>query len=492
MAASLDRLTISPNGKTLAGGDGTGTIKIYDFETLQFLYQIQMQGDSLTAIAFTSDNLRIIDTRGTQSNVWEPLVLVNQDSDSNASEPSDSVRQVKDDTELPMCDQSSSITVLHCCEESGIAFCGRSNGRVDTCKLDDPENTMRNIYKYRGSFTSITCLDWAYKPRITISADSSGRFRVMRITTGSRREWGAEPLFEAKLEQGCAVNQVLVDPTGSLILVSSSEADSVWSVSSKQRVASTTARKRTMWKWFTRPSMPSQLILVEEDTVKLFIWSDLTQITISYESLAPLSGDTIEPVGNVDTDAISIDSNGDDLVFLQRTPPSQCSIQEMTSKIIATKVCVLDLSTLLPPDLNPSITASPSGPSLLESFALHPARSASSSSGPFALHPVRSRSRSTRNVAEIPDVDYIIGTVKRFQNSYLLFISRTGWVCSVELGSVVMGSFQKHFFIPSVWRTVNSSFISRVRRNEDLVFVHNGGIIVVKNGLDTGEHVSFF
>lgn len=461
MTAGLDRLTISPNGKTLAGGDGIGTIKIYDFETLQFLHQIQMQEDSITSITFTSDNLRIIDVRGTQSNVWEPLALMSQDSDSHASEPSDSVRQAIDDIEVPVFDQSSSITVLHCCEESGIAFCGRSNGRVDTCKLDDPENTMRNIYKHRGSFTSVTSIDWAYKPRVAISVDSSGHFRVMQITTGARGERSAELLFEAKLEQGCAISQVLVDPTGSLVLVSSSESDSVWSVSSKQRVALMTARKRITWKWFARPSMPSQLLLVEEDVVKLFNWSDLTQLAISDDSLTSLRGDASASEGNVDTDAISIASKGDDLVFAQRVPPSQRSLKVMSPKIITTNVYVFDLSTLRP-------------------SALHPARSTSPSSS------------STRNVAEIPDVDYIIGTVERFNTSYLLFISRKGWVCSVELGGVLMDAFQKHFFIPSVWRTANSSFISKVRQNEDIVFVHNGGIIVVKNGLDIGEHVSSF
>jgi WD40 repeat protein len=74
--AGLDRIALSPNGKTLAGSDGTGGIKIYDFETLQFLQRIPIQGDPITSLAFTSDNVRIIDVRGMQANVWEPSVLV--------------------------------------------------------------------------------------------------------------------------------------------------------------------------------------------------------------------------------------------------------------------------------------------------------------------------------------------------------------------------------------------------------------------------------
>jgi hypothetical protein len=124
----------------------------FPLSDILFLYRIHIQGDIDTSLAFTSNSLRMVDVRDTQSNAWEPLVLVSQDSDSNGSEPSDSVliRQAPDDIEVPVLDQSSSITALYCCEESGIAFCGRSNGRVDTCKLHNPENTMRNVYKYRG------------------------------------------------------------------------------------------------------------------------------------------------------------------------------------------------------------------------------------------------------------------------------------------------------------------------------------------------------
>lgn len=74
------------------------------------------------------------------------MVLANRDSDSNASEANDSTNQAADESEVPIIDQSTSITVLCCCKDRGIAFCGRANGIVDTCELEDPTSTMRNIY----------------------------------------------------------------------------------------------------------------------------------------------------------------------------------------------------------------------------------------------------------------------------------------------------------------------------------------------------------
>ncbi|KAL5413298.1 hypothetical protein PMIN04_009503 [Paraphaeosphaeria minitans] len=534
-SAGLDKMAIAPNGKTVAGSDGVGGIKIFDFETLQFLHRIQVEGDPVAYLAFTSDSLRIVDAKGTQANVWEPLILMGQDSDSHASEPSDSVHQILDDVQDSISDQSTDITTLYCCEQSGIAFCGRDNGRVDTCNLDDPENTMRNLYKHKGSFTSVTSIDWTYRARTAASADSSGTFRVMKITTGSRREWGAELLLEAKLEQGRAINQILVHPEGSFVLISSSESDSVWSISEKKRVATLTGRQRMAWKWFIRPSTPSQLLLFEDKVLKLFNWSDLSHIAGSEDALPPVQIERRASNESTDLDAISISSEGDDLVFVQKLQATQRAVHTMASRnATTTKIHLFDISSLgttdptgissspmLSPGMSPSMppSISPSmSPSMSSQWNAYQSSSADSPSydpplltNPFSLNnpatPPRmtsfasgnsmptARRSSTRNVANIPDVESIFGTVKKFNWWHLVFLSKTGWVCSVEIsggGRRILDTFQKHFFIPSVWRTGNSSLLAKVRRSQDIILVHHNRVIVIKNGLDDGEHVNFF
>lgn len=462
ITANHDTIAISPNGRTVAGGEGTGSIKIYDSETLHFLHRIQVKGDPLQSLVFTTDNLRLIDIRGAQFNVWEAAVLVSQDSYSNASEPSGSVHQATEDMEGPIVDQSSEITSLYCCEENGIAFVGRSDGRVDTCSLDDPEPTMRNLYKHRGGFTGVTCFDWVHTPRIAISADSSGHFRVMQITTGTRREWSAHPLLEAKSEQGCAIRQVLLDPSGSFALISTSESDSLWSILRKERIAHITGRRRVAWKWFVRASRPSELLLVEENIVKLFGWADLNEHNVFDNiSLSTLQRGSAGSVGSIDADAISIASGGNELVVTQKVTHSRGELRLVTATtdVRTTRVHVLDLSMLEP--VSPSVVLPP-GSGL-----------------------------PTTYLSDIPNVDQIIGTVKRFNVWCLLFLSRGGWVCSIELSKNALGdTFQRHFFIPSVWRTGNMNFIARPRRNQDIVFVHNDGLMVVKNGLHIGEYVS--
>ena len=507
--SSVTKIAVAINGKTFIGSDGNGDIKIFDFETLQLLHSIQVQGDPVSSLTLTSNSLRIIDSRGTQANVWEPLVLFSQDSESHSSEPSGSVDQIVDDFVESVVDQSTTITSLHCCEQSDMAFCGRNDGRVDICNLDDPEKTMRNLYRHRGTFTSVICIDWSPKARITASADSAGNFRVMQITTGSRREWGADLLIEARLGQGCIISQILVHPNGSLVLVSSSESDSVWSVSDKKRVGVLKGRKRTAWKWFVRPFAPSQLLLFEDKVLRLFKWEDLSPIAASEDPVLPIKAEERTLEDQADTDAISISSEGDDLVLTQRLQSVQQKIQVIPSQYATrTKVHVFDLTTLDPgssstPKLSfntvsqpPFFLKSESSPYLTSPFLSTAASNPLPESSSIAKSRTASSQWSTlRRVADIPDVESMIGTVKRFDWWHLVFLSKSGWVCSVEIcggGRKVLHTFQRHFFVPSVWRTGNSPLISKVRRNHDIVFVHQSGVIIVKNGLDNGEHVPFF
>jgi WD40 repeat protein len=63
-------MACSPDGHTLATGNNTGTIQIYDFETLTMIYKLVASDYSIKSLKFSSDGLRLIDIRGSQCNVW--------------------------------------------------------------------------------------------------------------------------------------------------------------------------------------------------------------------------------------------------------------------------------------------------------------------------------------------------------------------------------------------------------------------------------------
>jgi len=159
--------------------DGAGGIEIMDLETLQLLHSLHWQNDVVTALVFTSNSLRIVGVGGTLASVWKPSALINQDTDSVRSDSSEWVLDMEGVTGHASAYRTATTTALYCCDEHSIGFCGRNTSTVDICTLNDPENTMTQLYRHRGTFTSDTLIDWAYKPHLVISADSSNCFRVM-------------------------------------------------------------------------------------------------------------------------------------------------------------------------------------------------------------------------------------------------------------------------------------------------------------------------
>ncbi|KAF5696237.1 wd40 repeat protein [Fusarium globosum] len=258
-----------------------------------------------------------------------------------------------------------------------------------------------------------------------------------------------------------------------------------------QMVASLTSRNRVTWKWFVRPSSPPQLLLFEDGMMKLYDWANLSELASAEAPIIPtiLGRRDSGPGALNDADAISMSSEGDDLVFVEKLQPTHKDLQIMPSLSQSnTKIHVFDLSFLeAHATLSSRTPAHFSSTASTRSSSAPPRRIQSLSHhspppqlhNPFSTTPLESppnvppfhaagslssahRRSSVRNVADVPNVERIVGTVKRFNSWFLVFISREGWVCSVELGgSKVLDTFEKHFFVPTVWRTANSTLITR-------------------------------
>ena len=163
-------------------------------------------------------------------------------------------------------------------------------------------------------------------------------------------------------------------------------------------------------------------------------------------SLNPPSLTSEQTHDRLDVDSVSIISKSNNLVF---THNSQLSHGPGESN--STRISVLDLS-LLSNNINSKL---PSTPSLI------------------------------RHTADIPNIEMTLGTLRKSDSSYLLFISTTGWICSVKLDDTPSaGDIQKYFFIPSIWRSGNSGMRARIMKDHSIVFVHNEEIVIVRDGLE--------
>ena len=95
----------------------------------------------------------------------------------------------------------------------------------------------------------------------------------------------------------------------------------------------------------------------------------------------------------------------------------------------------------------------------------------------------------TYQVPGRPEVDVIIGMVKNnFGTLSLVFLSRSGWICSVDLEITTAGDmFRRHFFIPQAWLSRGTKLIARVTEKKDIVFACGEELAVVQNGLENVE-----
>ena len=114
----------------MVAGDAAANVQLYDFEILQSLYHITFPGDSVTAMVFSSDNLRLLDIRGARANVWEPSALVREDVDHRFSERSDSAAVAVVEGSIALHEERFVINTMLPRRNGVTAICGRNNGVV--------------------------------------------------------------------------------------------------------------------------------------------------------------------------------------------------------------------------------------------------------------------------------------------------------------------------------------------------------------------------
>jgi hypothetical protein len=79
-------LVSSPDGRTLATAGNQGDVQLFDFETLKLLYRISLDGYVIKDLAFSADSRRLLDIRGSQCQIWDPMALARQDIDDGSSD----------------------------------------------------------------------------------------------------------------------------------------------------------------------------------------------------------------------------------------------------------------------------------------------------------------------------------------------------------------------------------------------------------------------
>ena len=449
-------LAVSPDGRTLAGGDSSGCVRLFDFETLQLLYRVAQSNDGVAALAFTGDSLRLIDLRGAQTNVWEPSALIrNWDyvDDDRSEMSSEAALPIHQGLGMSPVDQYGEITTMKPAYTDSLAICGRSSGSLGVCELGSAGPAYQELYKHKGAFMTILSLDWNEAQQTIATVDVSSRFKVMRLSKStSNRVTVLEELLDAQLDFGHVVSQLLISPDGSSLLVSSATTDFLWSLRNKVLVASQKVEKRSSWRWFTHPQNPEEVILIEDSTLQSFPWAMPGTFSKVGEVRILLEDHELFELENM-----VVNNKGNDLVLKLLRKSGQGSSALLRSRKEAS-LHTLDLSGL------------GSEQQLVRPLPFFP----------------------TRVIKNNANVDFLLGTVPgAFGSRLLIFISEDGWICSVDLDTPgPHESFQRHFFIPSAWLSTRATIISMVTERKDILFVRGHEVAIIRKGLDVVELVS--
>ena len=427
-------LACSPQGRTLACVGSSSAIQILEFDTLKLLYRINLDGSGCQGLVFSQNGSRLLDLSGSKCRVWDPMVLVRQDGEEDNSDII-SVSTTLQESNVEASDDEVLITSMACHPREDFVFCGKEDGSVYVYETKSGLQYQKLFSHADG--VSILSLMIHSESNVITSVDSSSRIIAQRLVLDDESTtWKTgEILFDRRAVT--AVEQVLLNPYCTRLLICTSERDTLWSLPCKENsnhVAETVWTARVVPRWATHPTQKHHLISLTPEVTHLYDWHSLAKLTGVHGIV--LMGD-VAP----------------NLLVQAMTP---CFGGKCLSTVSSTGLRQSSKTNLLlwnPADFAPN----------------------SNEATPIPEY---------RALAE--KVQACVGEYR----SQLVFLHGSGWVCSATSNSSIDGSFIQHFFLPADWLNTNMDLLFGVTHKGDFIFVKRHELGVVKNGLKNRERVS--
>ncbi|KAL8944383.1 MAG: hypothetical protein Q9211_000617 [Gyalolechia sp. 1 TL-2023] len=428
-------LACSPDGKTLISGDSQGTVRILEFHTLKLLYVMYGQGKHIVALSFCSDNLRFVDIRGSESNVWEPAVLARQAAEEDARDTNS-----MDVQELPMPEviEVDEITAIIADSQGEYVFCGTANGLLNVVQSDTKQQSS-NLYKHSRGI-AIMRLAFDGQRNILASADSSSRTLVRLLTRSATRWELGDLLLDHRMEE--AVEQLLFSPDSKQLLIVTTTADTVCDLE-KGKTESVHWNTRNPGVWACHPHEMSQLILFTKKRVRVYIWDGFKELTTG-------SGIALEFGILPEFEIRYVYPAWEGRILVAEY--SELKRSRSKGQMILWDTAAIQSATAV---VKPHELLQPFGDIMAPLM------------GTF-------------------------GTVVGTRGKSILFLDHDGWMCSAEMTeSSIPAHYKRHFFLPYDWLSTNTRLLLDVTAKGDTIFARRDDLAVIKRGLEFVEVVAF-
>ena len=453
-------LACSPDGRTLATANSLGDISLFDLRTLKIIYRVHFNIDALPTkkLAFTSDNLRLLDIRGKQFRVWDPTVLLrNQFEDENSdTTPSSALAQ---EMVYDTGKEGIVITAMIFVRGAARVICGKEDGTVHMYNVASEPHSYE-LFTQTAKF-AITLLHFAEESNILSCADTSGRVTSRKLSrVAAQGKWVAEEILFDKRNLS-SIKQIISSPKHSRLLISTLPSDAIWSLSNTDAVDCIASLEGSpKQRWLTSPLNEDLLLRFDRISATFYSWEDLTPThSISHSSLNTTS-----------LDHVSIISMQHPQYFITVQAPKP-SAPRSTAHIYH----LWDIRDFIPK----------SGDSFPEE------------SGAI-IHPV----------LDFSSLGHKVETIVGVTNDRAIFLDADNWICSADIIksspstlsnttsssssssstpslSKILPNAVRHFFIPDDWMSlVNTVLIETQHQSGDIVFVKRTDLAVIRRGLE--------
>lgn len=464
------KLASASDGRTLVGLDTAGQLTLYDFRTLRLLYRpyLEIEGGS-HGLAFTGDDLRVVEIGPGQWRVWEPPVLrTERSSECDTLLPLPEQSQLEDIFQQRTTRDAQEVIAMTCSHELNLVFCALGDGSVVGYDISGPEpqkellfvHTVRpNSPKWE---TQVTVLSFDDRSKILVCGDSWDGFTARTVVRRQQSPQRPDLVWEVgsplvnvqrRLNYERLLTQILPSPNHERLLVVTKADSTLW--------AMPLLGEETSGGWISR--------IETEWVAGSHLWISRARTDCGAEVLLRI-GETGKDIGVYDWATLNL---------LRLIPLS-----------ISEDLKLVQFASLSHPDYfatdaaNLSDIESPGGGWNLAVLLWD-----NGDFGGAASQPISPRWEVIKLILPFR-ISHLIGIFGR----RLVFYTRDYWIVSFEvtpLGSpegttVDDGSFARHFFLPNDW---NASYHPRdlqieIGRNGEIIMGYGDELAVIKRALE--------
>ncbi|KAI1329481.1 hypothetical protein F5Y16DRAFT_99678 [Xylariaceae sp. FL0255] len=466
--ASIVSATCSPDGRTLASVDTHGVLQIWDFESLNLLYQVSTPAASFRTLQFASDGSSIVDMLETGLRVWSPAILVrrNIEEDQSVSDDAPNLPFSQGDYETH---RTARITSLCAHPSLPVVFAGKHHGQV----VGFNARTGSDMGVFYTHDNAALVRHIAIAKDVIASSDLNGVVQVWTIVAGPNSNV-SKGILILKTQFSTQIKQLCFSTRENYLLVSEDQLDTVYSVKDKTCIGiwSSEARERSSTRrWL-------QVTGYKEKDDLFFLLEDNEIQTISASSF-PSCVDDLDTKMNTNID-LNLDAD----------------IQ--TSVINDAHINIETLTLIIEVNFASGFTTASS----LFIYDLHPT---SRTENRPPLNPLILTKHSKHFIGFNESHNSKTPT----PSSSFTFISHDSWLCSADLGALTTTTttsisttstaaateecwYIRHFFIPTEYYispALNRTIIPRRSVGDGFVFCVHGELVVVNGGLNFREIV---